>query len=128
QLEDEERRVTLVQVPHRRLDAERTQRAHAADAENHLLANARRVVPAVEAVRDVAVRGRILRAVGVEQVDGRAPGLRLPGARHHVAPGGAYAHLEPFARCGTQRLDRQVARIALAVLGLLVAVVVDGLG
>ena len=125
QLEDQERRVPFVQMPHGRLQAERAQRAHAADAEDHLLADARRFIAAVEAVRDVAIRRRVLRAVGVEQIHRHAADLRLPDARDHVAPGDAHADREPLAVGSRDRLDRQIARIVLAVLGVLHAVVVD---
>ena len=51
-LELEERRVALVHVEDRRLDAERTERAHASDAEHELLSQAMLAVAAVELVGD----------------------------------------------------------------------------
>ena len=85
QLEDQERGVAFVQVPYGRLHAQGAQRAHAADAENHLLAHARGVIAAVEPMGDVAIGRGVVRAVGVEQVHRHAPHLRAPHARAHVA-------------------------------------------
>ena len=127
QLEDQERRMSLVQVPHGRLHAQHPQRTHAADAEDHFLAHARRLVTAVEAVGDVAVGGGVLRAVGVEQVYRDAAHLGAPQPRDHLAAGDAYADAQPGAARVAHRLDRQIARIALAVFGVLHAIVVDGL-
>jgi hypothetical protein len=127
QLEDQERRVTLVEVPHGRCQSQRAQYAYAADAEDHLLAHARRVIAPIQPMRDVAVGRGVLRAVGIEQVHRRASRLCLPGARHDVAPRDAHAHLEPLTLGGAQRLDRQIARITLTILGMLDAVVVDRL-
>src|ERR1700731_4608402 len=60
QLENEKRGVPLVEMKPRRLDTQRTERLSAADAENHFLPDARRLVATVEAVRDIAVRRRVL--------------------------------------------------------------------
>ena len=60
-LDDLKRRVTLVQMPDGWLDAERLQRAHAADTEHDLLHDARRFVAAVEAMRDRSVSLVIVR-------------------------------------------------------------------
>ena len=128
QLEDEKRRVTLVQVPNGRLHAEGPQRAHAADAEDHFLAHAGGFIAAVKPVGNVPIGRRVFLAVGIEQVHRHAPDLRLPDARHDLAPGDAHRHLEPLAARVTRRFHRQVARIPLAILRLLDAVVVDRLG
>ena len=126
QLQDQERRVPFVQVPHPGLHAERAQRAQAADAEDHFLAHPRRLIPAVQAMGDVAIGGDVLRAIGVEQIDRNAAHLRLPQPRDHLAPGDAHRDLEPLPAL-VHRLDRQIARVALAILGVLHAIVIDGL-
>jgi len=53
--EDLKRGVAFVDVPHRRIQSDRAQRAHAADAEHDLLLDARVDVAAVELVGDAAV-------------------------------------------------------------------------
>ena len=55
QLENEERGVPFIQVEHAGLDPEGALGAHAADAEDHFLANAGGLVTAIEAVCDVAI-------------------------------------------------------------------------
>ena len=70
-LDREERRVALVDVEDGRLETERRERAHAADAEEQLLADAVLAVARVEGVRE---------QVDVEQVEGN--GGRRP--RHDV--------------------------------------------
>ena len=83
-LELEERRVALVHVEDRRLEAERAQRAHAADAEHELLAEPvragrRRRARSVIVARPV----RVAVDVGVEEVERHAPDLRAPDLRAH---------------------------------------------
>src|SRR5437879_10652354 len=78
QLEDEERGVAFVEMPHGGLHSEGAQRARAADAEDHLLADPGGFVSTVQAVRDIPVRGRDLWALRVEDVDRAARGLCLP--------------------------------------------------
>ena len=127
QLENQKRRVPFVQVPHGGGHPERAQRAQAADAEDHFLAHPRGLIPAVQAMGDVTIRGDVLGAIGVEQIDRNAAHLRLPQPRDDLAPGDAHRDLEPLARRIAHRLDRQIARVALAIFGLLHPVVVDGL-
>ena len=64
----------------------------------------------------------------IEQIDRDAADRRLPDARHDIAPGDAHAHRDPQAVRLAQRLDRQIARVVLAILRVLHAVVVDALG
>ena len=60
--------VSFVEVEHAGVDAERLERAHAADAEDDLLLDARFAIAAVEARRQLAIPRRVLLEVGVEQV------------------------------------------------------------
>ncbi len=127
QLEDQERGMAFIDMPHGGREPQRAQHAHAADAEDHLLADARRLAAAVQAVGDVAVFVRVLRAVGVEQVHRYAPDLRAPDARGHFALADAHLHGEPLAGGIVHRLDRQVAGIGVGILGVLHALAVDAL-
>ena len=127
EIENEEGGVALIEMRDGGRESERAQRAAPGDAENHLLPDARRFVAAVQAVRDIAVGGRILGTVGVEQVHGHAAGLRFPQSRNHLAPGDPHTHLEPLAARRSYRLDGQVPGTTLGVLGMLHAVVVDRL-
>ena len=117
QLQDQECRVPLVHVPHRRRHAQRAQRAHAAQPQDHLLANAYRRITAVQAVSDLAVLDGVVFAVGVEQIDRDAPDIGLPDARHDVAPGDAHLYLHPAAVGIAHRFHRQIARIGFYVAG-----------
>ena len=123
QFQDEEGRVSFVEVPHRRLDAERAQRPHAADAENHFLPHARGFIAAVEAMGNVAIRGLVLAAVGVEQVHRNA----APRLHERATPHGRRcADRDPLAALAEHRLERR-SRGALRYC-VLHAVVVDRLG
>ena len=82
-LQDDEGRMAFVEVIDRRLDAERAQGPHAADAEDDLLLHARLAIAAVQPRRELAVPRRVLLEVGVEQeeihpADAHAP-RRRPG-------------------------------------------------
>ena len=127
-LEHQERGMALVHVPDGRRLADRAQRAHAADAEHHLLADAHRVVAAVEAVRDVAIGRGILGTVGVEQDHADASDLGAPQSRDDLAARDRHADRYPAAARIAHRLDRQVARVVVLVLRVLHAVAVDDLG
>ena len=63
------------------VDAERLERAHAADAEEDLLAEPVLDVAAVEPVGDLRSVGRVLVDVGVEQVQRHAADLGPPHLR-----------------------------------------------
>ena len=86
-LDEQERRVALVQVPDGGLDAERSQRAHAADPEHELLAEAHLAAAHVEDVGDRPIGLVVGRDVGVEQQDRHAADLRHPDRRVHRAIG-----------------------------------------
>ena len=68
-LQHDERRVAFVEVPDGRVEPERAQRPHAADAEDDLLLDARLAVAAVEARRELAIPRRVLLEIGVEQIE-----------------------------------------------------------
>ena len=70
--------MALVEVPDGRLDAERPERPHAADAEDELLVEAHLAAADVEDVGDRPVGLGVLREVGVEQQDRHAADLGEP--------------------------------------------------
>ena len=86
-LGEQERRVALVEVPDRRREAERPDRAHAADAEHELLVEAHLAAANVQDVGDRPVRVGVLREVRVEQQDRHASDLGDPDRDRQVAPG-----------------------------------------
>src|SRR5437660_8075698 len=67
-LQHDKRRMSLVEVEHRWIRAERLQHADAADAQNDFLLDARFAVAAVEPRRQLAVPRRVLLQIRVEQV------------------------------------------------------------
>ena len=70
--------MALVHVADHRVDAQRPERAEAADAQHDLLPDAHLLVAAVELVGDVLVVGRVLGHVRVEQVEGHPADLDPP--------------------------------------------------
>ncbi len=93
QLDGREQRVALVEVVQVDLDAERPQRADAADAEDDLLRDARLARTAVKVRRRVGLG--VARQVGVEQVQrGVAEGLGLPDLHAHVVALDGDGHLD----------------------------------
>ena len=86
-LQPEEPGVALVGVEHLGVDAERVERAHAADAEEDLLTQPVLGLAAVEPVGDGAQVGSVLLDVGVEQVQRHPSDLRLPHPCHQRRAG-----------------------------------------
>ena len=84
-LQHDEGRVPFVEVEDRRLDAERLQRADAADAEDDFLLHAGFAVAAVQARRQLAVPRRVLLEIGVEQVQLHAADPHAPDRDEHRA-------------------------------------------
>jgi hypothetical protein len=70
--------VALVHVERGWLDAQRAQQAHAADAEQGFLHDARGAVAAIDARGQVAEMLFVLRQVGVEQIDRHAAHVDAP--------------------------------------------------
>ena len=114
--------MALVHVADRRRLAQRPQRADAADAEDHFLADAHVHVAAVEAGRDRAVFRRVLRDVGVEQVERHAADLDAPDAELHLAAGERHSDEQGRAVVADLRDQRQVEEVVFRVALLLPAV------
>ena len=81
ELERREGAVALVEVQDARRDAERRERADAADAEQQFLADADAVVAAVQPRRQLAILGLVAFDVRVEQQQRVAADRQLPDAR-----------------------------------------------
>ena len=109
-LGEQERGVALVQVPDRRLDPERPQRADAADAEDELLVEAHLAAADVEDVRDRAVGVVVLGDVGVEQEDRHPADLDAPDRDLEVAAGQGDRDHQRLAVAALDPPDRQVRR------------------
>ena len=77
-LQDHERRVPFVQMPDRRRNAERAQRANAADAQDDFLLQPGLAIAAVQAGREVAIPRRVLLEARIEQVQTHAADRHLP--------------------------------------------------
>ena len=84
-LQHDERGVPLVEVPDVRLDFHRPERAHTAQPQHDFLLDAVLLVPAVQPGRQLAVPGRVLREVGVEEVNANLPRLHHPDRREDSA-------------------------------------------
>ena len=81
ELERGEGAVAFVQMHDARRDAERCERADAADAEQQLLADADALVAAVEPRRQLAIFRLVALDVGIEQQQRAAADRQLPDAR-----------------------------------------------
>ena len=84
-LEHHQGRVPLVHVPDARLQPERADRAHAADAEDDFLAQPHVVAGIVKAGRDAPLLLRVLLDVRVEQEERYGPDFLAPEAGMHDA-------------------------------------------
>ena len=119
--------MTFVDMPGRWRKARRAQRPHAADTEHHLLPDAHRLVTTIQTPGDISIVGAILGAIGIEQNQRDAADQRAPQAHDHIAPGNPQSHLQPLAVRASERLHGQIARVMVAVLRVLHAIVVDPL-
>ena len=111
--------MALVHVEDGRLEAERAQRADAADAEDELLPEPVLAVAAVEPVGDRARLGRVPLDVGVEQVEARPADVGAPDA------GGNGLARELDLDLDRLGLDRQPRRVVRRVALLLAARLVE---
>ena len=123
----QERRVALVEVPDRRRQPERPDRAHATDAKHELLVEAHLAAANVQDVRDRPVRVGVLREIGVEQQDRDPSDLGDPDGDRQVAPGQLDRHRQRQARLVLDPSERQPGQVVVGVVVLLVAVGIDRL-
>ena len=93
--------------------AERAQRAHAADAEDDLLLHAGLAIAAVEARGQLAIPGRVLLEIGVEQVELRVSEPHVPDRDQHRARAerhGNHARLAVGVSAGSIGASSQLIR------------------
>ena len=79
--------MTLVDVPHRRLNSLGGEEADSAHPEHQLLAEPHFPTPDVEGVCDRPVGGLVVRDIGVEEDDRCPPHLQAPRRRQHGPTG-----------------------------------------
>ena len=114
-LEHHEARVPLVEVPHRRIQFQRPQRADAADAQDDLLLDARLAIAAIQARGEFAVPRRVLFEVGVEQINLRVTEPDVPHRDEHRAGAERHGDDARLAVGRDCRFDRRVGPIEALV-------------
>ena len=123
----QQRGVSLVHVPHRRLHLQRPQCQESSDAQNVLLTQPHLPSLNVEDRGDRAVVRTVLRDVGVEQQNRNAPDLRLPALQVELSPRHRHAHQQRLAVRAGHRADRQAPEIEIRVEVLMQPLRIDGL-
>ncbi len=116
QLQGKKRCVALVHVKHRRLHAEPPQQPHPTHAKQDFLHDARRVVAAVHAPREVAKVRLVRRQIGVDQINRAAADINHPGAKRHRLGGDLHRANQRLAVVVQHRLKRKILRVKLAVI------------
>ena len=120
----EEGGVAFVHVENVRVNPERAERVHAADAEHHLLPDAHFEIAAVELGGDEPIFRRVLGHIGVEQVKIDPADVQLPDFREDFAI--EDAHRNENARVLPPHFpNREVVEILIQAHGLLRAVAID---
>ena len=127
EFERSKRAVAFVEMRDRRRDAQHSQRAHAADAEQEFLANPHPVVAAIEAGGELPILRTVALDVGIEQQQRVASHRQLPHARRDGGRARVDGHDHRRARRVGRRLHGQQAPIDIDVVFLLVALVVEPL-
>ena len=118
-LQHDERGVPFVEVEDAGLDAERPQRAHAADAEDDFLLDARLAVAAVQPGRQLAIPRRVLLEIGVEQIQLHAADAHAPDRDEHRSIAERHRRDARLAVRRQRRLDRRVGPVEPLVALLL---------
>ena len=116
--------VPLVQVDLGWLDAERPQRDHAADAEQHLLAHSQERLALVQALGELPVLRGVLGEIRVEQEHARAAHIHAQDAHTHIR--NTHGHLDHQPRVGHGHVGAVIDRVqhlGRAILGKLLDVV-----
>ena len=121
-LDGQERAVPLVHVADARLDAHHRQRAHAADAEEDLLAQAHVAVARIEARGDRALLRLVLRHVRIQQEQRHAADLHAPDVEVHRLAVELDLPAQRLARRVRDQRHRHVVPVVLRIRLLLPAV------
>ena len=124
-LHHHERGVSFIGVPRGGGDTEGAQRAHTADAQQPLLAQAHRRPTRVQLRQQGPVVGMVFRQVGIEQIHRHATHLHLPDADVDVAPEGVHRDEVLLAVLAGQRHDGHRIEVDGIVRVLLPAVHAD---
>ena len=127
ELERHERRVALVEVHEPGLDPHRLQRADAADAEQHVLRQPGVLVADVEAAGDPARGLRVLRALGVEQVERDAADVHAPDLRRDLVVGDRHRDRDRLAVVARDERGGQSVRVGVDPVLVLPPAGVDAL-
>src|SRR6266545_1130974 len=117
--EREEGRMSLVQMVNARLNAQRLERATAADAQHHLLLQSHLGVAAVKLKGDSLIGRGVLLDVRIEQVERDATHLRAPDLRGDFAAGILDFDDQRLAVTVAFERQRQVVKIVVPVFLLL---------
>ena len=120
--------VALVVVIDLGMQAQRTQGAHAADAQQELLLQAVLPVATIELVRDLAVLGDVGLVVGVQQVEVGTADRDLPDAHGKRAAGHAHGNRLPGAVLVQHGRGGDLQEVLRLVVGHLVALRGEPLG
>ena len=118
----------FVDVPHRGLELQRFECAHAPNAEHNLLLDARAAISTVELMGDVAGVLVVLGQIGVQQVETDVPAARVPDFAADRTSWQVDPHVQLAAVLTQHRRDRKALEVGIGVLGVLGALRVDGLG
>ncbi len=111
QFQREKRRVAFVHVERGRLDAQRAQQPHAADAQQNFLHDARGAVAAINAAGQVAEMLLVFRQVRVQQKHRHAAHVHAPDLEVHRVHADFHAAHQPVAVRVQHRLQRHVVRV-----------------
>ena len=126
-LERAKGRVTLVHVPDGGHDAELSQRAHTADAEQQLLIDARVRVGRIQPLRQGAVVGGVLLQIRIKQIERDAADLCLPQVQIYRTAGQVDDDFDRSACVVLHLRNRQLLEIEGVVLRFLPAIFGDAL-
>ena len=126
-LDEHEAGVTFVGVPHIRLDVERAQNAHTADAEQPFLAQPQVHAAGVESAEKFAILWAVFRQVRIEQQQRHAANHQSPGPHQHFMPRHFNRDSEVGAVGVENRRDRRGCQIERVVHVLLPAIDIDAL-
>ncbi len=127
QLQAGERRMPLVEVHDARVDAERVERPHAADAQQQVLAEPDVPVADVQPRGDPAVGEVVLRPVGVEQQQRHAADVDAPDLGDEVAAAERHPHGDRLAVVARHERTGHAVRVGVDPVLVLPAGGVDPL-
>ena len=111
----EESRMPLVEVVHMRIVVHGEQGTHAADAEQHLLANTHHLVAAVKLGGDTAELRRVGRNIGIQKEDRYTADIHTPDLSMKLAGRQRHADLEGHVVVATHLGHGHIVHLALGI-------------